>query len=225
MYIYIYIIYIYTYNIYIYIYIYLFIYTSISNKHYCRWMRKSKTFCCHLRSLNFNVVFGLHIWVRWTPESNPERKGNHIEFCYVWFNIKFGLFFWLEEHVWICLGVPVRVKYSSCLTHWRRIPWVRVSELVQQTVWGFNIGSTWSWVEDGWRYWSDLTKKENLTLTALFSIYTSDTYRCWTSLEMVVQQRPSQSKWKLHDRWYDRKLFWTVSYLVYVYICICFIYA
>lgn len=136
------------------------------------------------------------------------------------------VFFSLEEHVWICLGVPVRLKYSSCLTHWRRIPWVRVSELLQQTVWGFNMDSTWSWVEDGWRYWSDLTKKEHLTLTALFSIYTCDTYRCWTSLEMVVQQWPSQSKWKLHDRWYDRKLektvqsklFWTVSYLVYVYV-------
>jgi hypothetical protein len=120
MYIYIY----YTYIIFIYIYIYLliylfvylFIYTSISNKHYCRWMRKSKTFCCHLRSLNFIVVFGLHIWVRWTPESNPERKGNHIEFCYLWFNIKCGL----------------------CFFHWKNMcgyVWAFLSDLSTPVVW------------------------------------------------------------------------------------------
>lgn len=150
-----------------------------------------------------------------------------IEFRYVLFNIEIWFVcFWMEEHVWICLGVPVRLKYSSCLTHWRRIPWVRVSELLQQTVWGFNMDSTWSWVEDGWKYWSDLSKK-TITLTALFAIYTCDTDRCWTSLEMVVQQWPSQSKWKLHvDCWYDRKLeknnsIKTVLVRIILSLCIC----
>ena len=57
---------------------------------YCRWTMKSNPCCIVVApaSENFDVVFGLHAWVRW-KKSNPERRGNMRKLYYrVLFNIE-----------------------------------------------------------------------------------------------------------------------------------------
>ena len=71
-------------------------------------------------SRNFNVIFGLCVWVRWTEKSNPERRGSYIEFCST---LKFWGVGLCLVHVCRIVGFDFLSIYTVCLCVCFRCRW------------------------------------------------------------------------------------------------------